>query len=161
MDKQKEFILQCEKATEIQELHKPSVCDRYVCACKTCKNIPSIYYIHDYDIDSINKRDLTNVEPHYSNMVRMADVATFHAFYNERTKEHLSYIWLPSQKQLQEMISYEHSWADVFVNKFAEFVTKEYSGKTFGDYSMEQLWLAFVMKEIYSKVWNGEDWIKE
>jgi len=25
--------------------------------------------------------------------------------------------------------------------------------------SMEQLWLAFVMKEKYSKVWDGEDWI--
>jgi len=24
--------------------------------------------------------------------------------------------------------------------------------------SMEQLWLAFVMKEKYGKVWNGEDW---
>ena len=26
--------------------------------------------------------------------------------------------------------------------------------------SMEQLWLAFVMKERYSKLWNGEEWIK-
>ena len=26
--------------------------------------------------------------------------------------------------------------------------------------SMEQLWLAFVMKELYSKVWNGEDWVE-
>ena len=26
--------------------------------------------------------------------------------------------------------------------------------------SMEQLWLAFVMKEKYNKVWNGEEWIK-
>ena len=28
------------------------------------------------------------------------------------------------------------------------------------NYSMEQLWLAFVMKDKYKKVWNGEDWIK-
>ncbi len=26
--------------------------------------------------------------------------------------------------------------------------------------SMEQLWLAFVMKELYSKQWNGNNWIK-
>ena len=26
--------------------------------------------------------------------------------------------------------------------------------------SMEQLWLAFVMKEKYNKIWNGKDWIK-
>ncbi len=25
--------------------------------------------------------------------------------------------------------------------------------------TMEQLWLAFVMKEKFSKTWNGEDWI--
>ena len=24
--------------------------------------------------------------------------------------------------------------------------------------SMEQLWLAFVMKELYNKIWNGEEW---
>lgn len=26
--------------------------------------------------------------------------------------------------------------------------------------SMEQLWLAFVMKEKHNKAWNGEDWVK-
>lgn len=25
--------------------------------------------------------------------------------------------------------------------------------------SMEQLWLAFVMKELYNKQWDGEKWI--
>ena len=25
-------------------------------------------------------------------------------------------------------------------------------------YSMEQLWLMFVMKEKYNKEWNGKDW---
>jgi len=27
--------------------------------------------------------------------------------------------------------------------------------------SMEQLWVAFVMKEKYNKVWNGEGWIED
>lgn len=26
--------------------------------------------------------------------------------------------------------------------------------------TMEQLWLAFTMKEKYNKKWNGEDWVK-
>jgi len=26
-------------------------------------------------------------------------------------------------------------------------------------HSMEQLWLAFVMKSLYSKIWDGDDWI--
>jgi hypothetical protein len=28
-------------------------------------------------------------------------------------------------------------------------------------FSMEQLWLAFAMKEKYNKTWNGEEWIDE
>jgi len=28
-------------------------------------------------------------------------------------------------------------------------------------HSMEQLWLAFVMKELYNKQWSGEEWVKE
>lgn len=30
---------------------------------------------------------------------------------------------------------------------------------TYNMKSFEQLWLAFVMKEIHNKVWNGEDWV--
>lgn len=83
-------------------------------------------------------------------------------------------IWLPRQDQLQEMVDpyknelnsewhsgikvydllrvfvgfcsgdeYEMGFPTAYVEKFA---------------SMEQLWLAFVMKEKYNKVWNGEDW---
>jgi hypothetical protein len=64
------------------------------------------------------------------------------------------FIWLPRQDQLQEMVSNEvirlmcdmsYFWADYDVN-------------TKGKLSMEQLWLAFVMKENYKKQWNGEDW---
>jgi len=67
---------------------------------------------------------------------------------------------LPRQDQLQEMVSgkvfgeatslvhWAYSWNDTIYQQF-QFT------------SMEQFWLAFVMKEKFGKVWNGTDWVKE
>ena len=50
------------------------------------------------------------------------------------------------------------------IQPFCNKITKCYSGGVFYlEYfeplnSMEQLWLAFVMKEKYNKTWNGEEW---
>jgi len=63
------------------------------------------------------------------------------------------------QDQLQEMMDIKS--VVTLLSRFNEFV--------FGDTgyiiqfidSCEQLWLAFVMKEKYNKIWNGEDWIKK
>ena len=66
-------------------------------------------------------------------------------------------VWLPRQDQLQEMVK-----SDTIINwDFYHFIN---DGLTdYLDYfnSMEQLWLAFVMKEKHNKTWDGEDWIKE
>jgi len=72
-------------------------------------------------------------------------------------------IWLPRQDQLQEMLSLHNLWAktlafEFFLRKEGSYDIKSYA---FQFTSMEQLWLAFVMKEKYNKVWNGEDWVKE
>jgi hypothetical protein len=68
--------------------------------------------------------------------------------------------WLPRQDQLQEMVDRN----DLIVG-FYKYATgndqncelslsrADLSG------SMEQLWLAFVMKTKYNKSWNGENWI--
>ena len=73
-------------------------------------------------------------------------------------------IWLPRQDQLQEMIDWEGKYNLVFVgspqniglrvNKLTSYYDLRFS-------SMEQLWIAFMMKENYNKIWNGEDWVKE
>ncbi len=77
------------------------------------------------------------------------------------------HIWLPRQDQLQTMYreycyssklpSLPSDWWYIS-NRFHDFLHE-------GDYyinfnSMEQLWLAFVMKELYKKIWNGKNWIK-
>ena len=74
-------------------------------------------------------------------------------------------VWLPRQDQLQEMVMRENCSEDI---KDGAFLTtclmvdwyKE-SGFTQSGWfsSMEQLWLAFVMKEKYNKVWNGSEWL--
>ena len=74
-------------------------------------------------------------------------------------------IWLPRQDQLQEMI--EKKWKDGFNDITGRKFYPCDLLRAFCDFSvyckpkesMEQLWLAFVMKEKYNKVWNGEDWV--
>jgi len=159
MNNLKEYILQCRKAIEIQRLHKPAIGDRYFCACNACGDHSTIYHIHDYDMDSINKRDLTNVYEPYAKLVRDADTCTFHAFYNERTPEYLSYIWLPRQDRLQKMIELpKHRDKAGLATYFSLWLNKNIDFWKFG-WSMEQLWLAFVMKEEFNKIWNDENWI--
>jgi len=78
-------------------------------------------------------------------------------------------VWLPRQDQLQEMVG---DYGLIYCFLYAYF--RETSGENnwsnkscsnadtywqqFG--SMEQLWLAFVMRERFGKVWNGEEWLK-
>lgn len=70
--------------------------------------------------------------------------------------------WLPRQDQLQEMV--KHSPYDCFFDGVpndngGEKQKIEHYFLQF-ESSWEQLWLAFVMKEKFGKVWNGEDWTK-
>ena len=72
-------------------------------------------------------------------------------------------IWLPRQDQLQEMVRGEKHM-HLLAHLFALWC---HGGEDFGKmvygfpnclWSMEQLWLAFVMKEKFNKVWSGDRW---
>ncbi len=68
--------------------------------------------------------------------------------------------WLPRQDQLQGMVKTRDRLLDC--SKFFSFACY-YGVDHIEDIqdekvSMEQLWLAFVMKEKHNKVWNGEQW---
>ncbi len=80
-------------------------------------------------------------------------------------------IWLPTQFQLQEMLEVRKGDAQIstaltellgdfleFASPYNELYVPEYT-KQFT--SMEQLWLAFVMKERWNKTWNGSEWVSE
>ncbi len=70
---------------------------------------------------------------------------------NEMKKRLL--IWLPRQDQLQEML-WTVTATDIYhwLRKVTEFQMRN------SCQSMEQLWLAFVMKEKYNKTWDGKEW---
>lgn len=135
MDTSNEYIKMCEKAVEIQMARSKMAGDVY-----SPKFSNKITWIVGFNIgfSDISERDLT---------------------------------WLPRQNQLQEMIEgqrrgrgihdYDFSFAsngvDWFMTITAGFDKKVEVGRFT---SMEQLWLAFVMKERYSKQWSGKDWVK-
>ena len=74
-------------------------------------------------------------------------------------------IWLPRQDQLQEMVRDKIILRDFHLTQSSKGLWKLSDNEglrnnelcAMGE-SMEQLWLAFVMKEKYGKVWNGESW---
>ena len=66
-----------------------------------------------------------------------------------------------SQEQLQEMVkAKEMCWQDSLIYSFTEWYDENYLGSNLFN-SMNELWLAFVMWELYKKKWDGEKWVKE
>lgn len=70
--------------------------------------------------------------------------------HSKQTFDPLFLIWLPRQDQLQEMVGCTAGSWKIILSKLMD---SEYF------YSLEQSWLAFVMKNKYNKTWNGEDWV--
>ena len=69
-------------------------------------------------------------------------------------------VWLPRQDQLQEMVEVDE-YPYTLVEKFwSWFDMHNKSGEKIDYESMEQLWLAFVLKEKFSKTWDGDKWVK-
>ena len=77
-------------------------------------------------------------------------------------------IWLPRQDQLQEMVfGTGQTWegmaivgqAQTILDFGNELWSESEKVRTAVPQTWEQLWLAFVMKEKYQKIWNDEDWV--
>ena len=132
MDTSESYIKMCEKAEEIQEYALPL---------------------------------LVNKEPFYKSIficsVCRTETGNCIAHPDLDKREHIS-IWLPRQDQLQEMLSFPAgSFKDNFWSALADFTEWGYREKWLDwiPLSMEQLWLAFVMRQLHSRVWNGGEWI--
>ena len=143
MDTSKEYIKMCEKAVEIQT-HPIK-----------CKNSFGISLIEETIGEEVFG-EINNTRGYYELWGYYIDDVQFVG------KIPNECIWLPRQDQLQEMV-YTHPER---LFRFYEFLQHHYiynceTWGSLGNYSMEQLWLAFVMKEKYGKIWNGEDWIAE
>ena len=130
-----EYINMCEKASEIQEQWKPKEHDMMATKYK------SEYQNEDGTI-----------------CVRHHIPCTVFDVFDMRKRVGKDYhwiVWLPRQDQLQEMLQ-----PCGFITLLREFSQESLLRIREEPYdSMEKLWLAFVMKEKYNKVWNGEDWV--
>lgn len=131
MDTSKEYILMCEKAVEIQELWKKQAGDIFAQGYPRGNTL----------------------------------IVGFHCTFSEVDEHYPDRVWLPRQDQLQEMV--ENNISDFLEFCFApnsccgcSRTVSTFIKIKFKNLSMEQLWLAFVMKEKFNKVWNGTDWIK-
>jgi len=149
MDTSKEYIEMCEKAGEIQKWKGLSVKD---CGCAYIGDW--VYTKVDNDVDYPE----VGVFGHHNKREMLDDTCLS----TDKEVLNLNLVWLPRQDQLQEMIVSEFDDCILcMMQAFAKYVddtittieVKE-GGKT-----LEQLWLAFVMKELYSKKWNGEEWV--
>ena len=69
--------------------------------------------------------------------------------------------WLPTQSQLQGMVELSDKEHRGRVLALCEMFNGYCATHTIGEFtSMEQLWLAFVQKQKWNKVWDGEKWVK-
>lgn len=135
MDTSEQYIKMCEKDEEIQKL------DRYA------------YF--DYYADPESRRTFRGD----NNMDSGKNIMAFSVIKHEK------FIWLPTQDRLQEMVI-RGDWGNIplFAVDQIETFRRKTSFQNYPYYqkwfaTQEQLWLAFVMKEKFGKVWNGEDWI--
>lgn len=158
MNTSKEYIDMCRKAVEIQEAWKPTEGDL-------------VWHNADHRKESGDIRQfcqslhiLINGDRAEGRCPKMLHCSILGIFNLEDVKKpgpkHI--IWLPKQDQLQEMISSE--WYKIWniQSHFMKFAGGEYPFYPYCSlshfHSMEQLWLAFIMKEKFNKYWDGKNW---
>ena len=140
MDRSPKFLKMCMKAEEIQKNWELSDGDFYIPVKGSGKKIPSKTYI-------LNDLETKSYISDYIN------------------KERGSFIWVPRLDQLQKMIDWTKWELGIrkkirFEMYYTSISGEENSGMVTGA-SMEQLWLAFLMKEKYGSTWDSEkeEWV--
>lgn len=152
MDTSPEYIKMCKRAYEIQEFAKDLPMHEndgeYVCAyegtrsfCPKCKTWVHVDYC---GWCGKKKKEEDAVFLTYRNQIPPIDK--------------FGYIWLPRQDQLQEILYADRNENGKTYYMLVEAHAFVIHGKDNGLWSMEQLWLAFVMYRKFDKVWDGKDY---
>ena len=179
MDTSETYIKMCEKATEIQTTK--------IIQVPHGKELPLEEgdYIFDGEVVILISDDTRSI--HQYDQYRPKFSVSLAGYCEGDGYDVDKLVWLPRQDQLQEMVKGKTAqelirYFDGFSNpmkcismKKAHFEEKngeldlipdpEVMNQPQLDYpkqfkSMEQLWLAFVMKEKFNKVWDDSDWIQ-
>ena len=146
----KDYIKQCEQAKQLQKKWKPKVGD-YVWRKYNFfgEEIDSQIWSKDNMEEIIILTYASDIDGYFS-ATKDGETRIFNS-HNEAHKK--TCIWLPTQEQLQEMIK-----TDPWHNLLADFFFWHLYVDVFKIDSYNELWLAFVMKEKYNKIWTGEKW---
>lgn len=161
MDISETYIKMCEKAEEIQALWKPSTGDWFT---------PKLNLDMGGSDDIFKPQQEVSVNTHWMKGKGYCngDIADWGEDYwcdGCAQIETKWLTWLPRQDQLQEMV--KRGQEDFFpynlLWRLYRAISPDSKGNIYNSEftSMEQLWLAFVMKERYQKIWTGQDWIKQ
>jgi len=149
MDTSKQFVKMCSSAREIQALWQFKMGD---------------WFSYELGIEVLDEdfKDEKNYDRH--GMTRDERIASF-------MEDEFNPVFLPRQDQLQAMYlrfrnfdSNGREYADQIglvqmLDNLHEWYFYEGGDSYPALQSFEQLWLAFVVKELYSKRWNSETWV--
>lgn len=156
MDTSEQYIKMCESAKEIQKLWQPNIGDWFLNDYRGTTEFPKDVeeQIWGDDKEKWEKIQCLTYKPSIKEFVVISDSDGSHTYRMDEFFKH-KHVWLPTQDQLQGMLSKPE------IMKFMrEFNNEQFLTWT-QEWTFEQLWLAFVMKEKFGKIWNGEDeWIK-
>jgi hypothetical protein len=146
MDCGNQYILMCEKATEIQELHKDN------------------YGIHKWQVGDYlwdKKMDCLSIWCYFDKETQSGlglEIGSQHLYSFDHHQD-LDATFLPRQDQLQGMVvNFDLEGIHSILYRLYKFVWDSDTERIVTK-SMEQLWLAFVMDKLYSKKWDGNDWV--
>jgi hypothetical protein len=148
MDATNRYVMMCQKAEEIQNLWVPKQCD---------------FIINHEDLEE----GVSFCSPAES-FVRVVNM-----YYEEQdSKEYLQEcddlkeqaLWLPRQDQLQKITETDNTiiysiMSKVIGSQYYDYTKNASVAASELFYSMEQLWLGYVMREKFKKAWNEQDWI--
>jgi len=157
------YIKMCKEAKQLQKLWKPKVGD-------------FVWRRYNFFNEEIDKR-IWNKREEIIILTYASDVdGYFHATKNGETRIFNSHneahkatcVWLPTEEQLQGIAMTLGSLQGRVMQPFWELVdqftyflwddkTRKYASKF---ESFNELWLAFVMKKKYHKIWDGKTWVK-
>ena len=160
MDTSETYIKMSEKAEEIQKLWMPQEGDWFWVRGRNAKGeletmcLSSLAISSDHD--TIYIPVLEELHAHFALEDELPKEMPIDINKQTYTRFPLRYfVWLPRQDDLQKMIEYE--WTGDLIRRF-HIWGKRVGYQTQAIASMEQLWLAFVMKEKYNKVWANNEW---
>lgn len=150
----KNFIKMCEKAEEIQKLQPTGLWHIH--------SIPHDDGLDDKDYLYVSFYYLPKVRKERNIQILKWDNDEGHPIIGSYSDDTEGAIWLPTQEQLQEMMI--PTLGKNFIGCMPFVLNERLKESLFyeGIYNWEktynELWLAFVMKEKYNKVWTSKDW---